>query len=1575
MPEPTQPSAPPPPDTSWGPRDDLASRFWSLWRQGQEPNVADFLAAAGTRDPDEVLAVLRVDQTERFRLGQSVRVETYLDAVPALRDYRDQVLDLIFAEYLLREENGERPAPEEYLRRFPHYAQEVKLQLELNQALGPLSQLPSSPTHVITTRIDRGPVESGGGSAGLLEIPGFTVLGVLGRGGMGVVYRAWQHHLNRSVAIKMVHAGAQASPAMLARFRVEAEAVARLRHPHIVQIHDVGQQAGSPYLVLELVEGRNLAQRVSGTPQPVAWAAGLLETLARAIHAAHEQGVVHRDLTPANVLLTAEGIPKITDFGLAKLIKGGGELRTQTGELLGTPSYMAPEQAASRHHAIGVATDVYALGAILYELLTGRPPFKAESPIETLRQVVSDEPVAPSRLRPKLPRDMETLCLKCLRKEPAQRYASSLALAEDLRRFQDGRPILARRSTSSERAWRWCRRNPWLAAANVAALLLTLILAIGSTVAAWIYRDQRDDIQLEQERTKISLHLAGRAQREAHLELGKSLLAEGAALARSGLLGRRFDSLDRLARAAPVLRVDAQGRARLPELRDHAIAAMGLTDLGGRRQRKIGAVMSAACDPELARYAVVEVSSRQPVVRRLDDERELFRVPRLQESFWSAFPNFSPDGQYLLVQYFLADVGEPNGLLEVWHLETRERIVHQLVRSVAYAFHPDGRRLVFAPPGKELVVWDLVACRAVERLPLDFPPGDLAFDPPGQRIAAAAAAPPLQVQIRTLDTGRVLAAWTDQVGHAPMSWSHDGRLLAIGHADGRVFVWDVERGRLASVLQGHANLVVRCRFAPAGHLLATSSWDGNMRLWDAAAGEPLFSAPGAEPHFSRDGRRLAFAAGTTLEIYDVAHGQELRTLNPGLIGNRTEATLLNWVHAARFSPDGRLLALAARAGVRLDDASSGRELAWLNTGGCNTILFDQDGRHLITYGDRGLFRWPIRRDPDGGAEALRVGPPELLEEATPARQWYQATWLPDHRTLAMIDNFNARVLLVDATHPRRASIGVRSLSSGSNHRMTSIAVSPDGRWAAAGGWKEAGICIWDLPRRRLERILPPADGEGETSTFVAFSPDGRWLVSCSQNQVAPGFYFWEVGTWKRGPLVALPGPSGVGAPVFSSDGRLAALSVSAQQIRLAETATFGGVAHLTTLEPLAATPLAFSPDGTKLVAATNRRNALLWDLRRIRARLGTMDLDWDQPSFPPEEETLTTIRPSIRVVGEVLEPLTRRAADLATLNQRLQAHPDDADALFERGAMMLGALRWAEAIADMEQGLRLRPDDPDSELRLAEAYLHTDRLRSARTSLDRHLARSPRDLDALLLRGLVALRLGQSQAAADDFSSVLAADPEHELARDRRARAWLALGRSQDALADLDELIRRHPRDASFVELRGEVQERLGHDEAARADRERAAGLLQPTARALNDAAWDLAKGAVYLRDPERAVSLARKAVALAPGEVLYLNTLGVALYRAGRYPDAIATLQQSLAASRGRYAAFDLFFLAMARHRLGQTVQARESFDRAVRWWGEQQQLLEQYAQELAGFRAEAEAVLAGPSGELPEDVFARQR
>jgi hypothetical protein len=319
--------------------------------------------------------------------------------------------------------------------------------------------------------------------ASLPRLPGYEILQELGRGGMGVVYQGRQVSLNRLVALKMILAGTQAGAEARARFRSEAEAVARLHHPNIVQIYEIGEHDGRPYCALEFVDGGSLAGRLAGTPLTPHQAARLMATVAHAVQAAHDRGIVHRDLKPANVLLTRDGQPKVTDFGLAKQLDSGQD-RTQSGAILGTPCYMAPEQAGGHSKTVGPAADVYALGAILYELLTGRPPFQGATALDTVRQVLSTEPLPPSRVNALLPRDLETICLRCLEKEPQRRYPRAADLADDLRRFQDGEPIHARPVGRAEKLRRWCRHNPALAVL-VGLSAASLVLLAFLVRAAW----------------------------------------------------------------------------------------------------------------------------------------------------------------------------------------------------------------------------------------------------------------------------------------------------------------------------------------------------------------------------------------------------------------------------------------------------------------------------------------------------------------------------------------------------------------------------------------------------------------------------------------------------------------------------------------------------------------------------------------------------------------------------------------------------------------------------------------------------------------------------------------------------------------------------------------------------------------------------------------------------------------------------------------------------------------------------------------------------------------------------------
>ena len=417
-------------------------------------------------------ASLREDQRVRWQRGDAVCVEDYLEQNPSLQADTEAVLELIWNELVLRRQRGEEPEADDYLQRFSRYAAELQL---LFQTTG---------TRVISAA-DPGTFSIGASiptsaTSDFPRVPGYEIVAELGRGGMGVVYLARHTSLKRLVALKMILAGAHASATVLARFRNEAEAVARLQHANIVQIHEVGEHDGKPYLSLEYVEGGTLHQKAGKAPMPEREAARLMESLARGVHYTHQRGILHRDLKPTNILLTADGTPKITDFGVAKLLDSDTPL-TRTEALIGTPNYMSPEQAAGNIKKIGAPADVYSLGAILYELLTGTAPFRGSTLMDTLDQVRNKEPVPPRRLRGRVSLDLETICLKCLEKEPRRRYASAEAFADDLGRFLAGQSIRARPISVWQHAWRAGRRRPALVAGVVAIAALVGALVAGSS--------------------------------------------------------------------------------------------------------------------------------------------------------------------------------------------------------------------------------------------------------------------------------------------------------------------------------------------------------------------------------------------------------------------------------------------------------------------------------------------------------------------------------------------------------------------------------------------------------------------------------------------------------------------------------------------------------------------------------------------------------------------------------------------------------------------------------------------------------------------------------------------------------------------------------------------------------------------------------------------------------------------------------------------------------------------------------------------------------------------------------------
>jgi tetratricopeptide (TPR) repeat protein/tRNA A-37 threonylcarbamoyl transferase component Bud32 len=509
--------------------EDARRRFEAAWRASQPEPIERFLPSEEQPDYlatlEELIHIELEMAWKRFDHAPTANgsprppiVEHYLLRFPCLNDPAI-ILRLLRQEFLVRHRHGDRPNPAEYQARFPQFVatgQEVETLVHPGGAA-------------------RGPVP---------VLPGYEILGELGHGGMGVVYKARQLNLNRIVALKMILPRTYTAREDLARFRIEAEAVAHLQHPNIVQIHDVGEHDGRPFCALEFIDGGSLAQKLAGTPQAARAAAGVVEQLARAMDWAHQRGILHRDLKPANVLLTTAGLPKISDFGLAKRLESDGG-QTQSGAILGTPSYMAPEQAASGKRPVGPATDVYGLGAILYEMLTGRPPFKGESVLETVQQVLADEPVPPSRLHRKVPRDLETICLKCLYKEPKQRYTSAADLANDLGRFLRGEPILARPIGRVGHIIKWVKRRP----ASAGALALAVLLITGSIAAVFLWQHLEQSRQLQE-----LVYERDRQQQQQHEAERLAVLRRGAvadaSFALQELQADRFEEAERILRRA-----------------------------------------------------------------------------------------------------------------------------------------------------------------------------------------------------------------------------------------------------------------------------------------------------------------------------------------------------------------------------------------------------------------------------------------------------------------------------------------------------------------------------------------------------------------------------------------------------------------------------------------------------------------------------------------------------------------------------------------------------------------------------------------------------------------------------------------------------------------------------------------------------------------------------------------------------------------------------------------------------------------------------------------------------------------
>jgi serine/threonine protein kinase/WD40 repeat protein len=1173
-----------------------------------------------------------MNRTEDGCSRQGTGTPEVLVASPSAQD--DPRVIGALEEYLAALEAGQRPDRQAFLAQHEDIAPALARALdglEFIQTAAPQFPEPADPPP--------GEVRPEG------PLGDYRIVREIGRGGMGVVYEAVQISLGRRVALKVLPFAATLDGKQLQRFKNEAQAAAHLHHTNIVPVYGVGCERGVHYYAMQLIEGQTLAAMIrglrqlaglepadeTGTAGPLAGAPGDEPTgpyapvgsgtettraaastersggspaffrtaallgvqAAEALEHAHQLGVVHRDVKPANLLVETlsplspkgrevggEGLRLwVTDFGLAHCQNQAG--LTMTGDLVGTLRYMSPEQALAQRVAVDHRTDVYSLGMTLYELLTLEPAFAERDRRELLRQIAFEEPRPPRRVNRSVPAELETIVLKAVEKNPAERYASAQELADDLRRFLEDQPIRARRPTLLQRAKKWGRRHRpvvWSAAVSLAALLAMALVALAVSNRAITHEK---DLAIDGQRR------AERAERLAKHGLFEARLAQARASRWSRQVGQRFESWQALTEAAQIARELDLGEPRLREVRNEAIACLALPDV--RRIKEWegfppGSSSGHAFDDRLEHFARSDEKGNISVRRSADDE-EVALLPGPGNSGANNM-KFSPDGVFLAVGYWQPLPGKPTNF-RVWDWRRRAVVLEAPSRVDPAAFSPDGRRMAL---GREdgTVLYDVATWKEVKRLGPFHRPGFLAFHPDGTRLAVSGLNGH-DVEVREVATGNLLGKLVHPAGAERVAWHPEGGFLAVAGNNTQIYLWDAATGRPHALLRGHLNNGIGLAFLPGGDLLLSWAWDGTACFWDPWTGKLMLTMAGSHGSFSPDGRRLALANAARVGLWEVAPGRELRTL-PAPAGGSGRS-----YGRGAISPDGRWLAAGTLDGVQFWDLPHGRASGFLPLGATSAVTFHPRRRELFTAGRSGCFRCPFRLE----AGSLRFGPPVRL--LAPGRHEAVATDCQGRLLAVGQWNDGGGVLVLDLDRPpgeaRRCP----------HPNTLSVAISPDGRWVASGTASGHGVKVWEAHTGRLECDLLP-DTRGST---VLFSPDGRWLVAGTDTE---DICFWEVGSWK--PVRKMRGP--LGGMAFTPDTKVFAHQVSRGVVRLVDPGQDREFATLQGPTTDQLEGLHFSPDGSQLVADTTGTGSLqVWDLRLIRAELRDLDLDWDLPPYPP----------------------------------------------------------------------------------------------------------------------------------------------------------------------------------------------------------------------------------------------------------------------------------------------------------------------------------------------------------------------
>jgi WD40 repeat protein len=1098
---------------------------------------------------------------------------------------RDQRLQDILVGYLEAAERGRAPELAGLQAQYPEFATELAEffanRAQLDHLAAPLrsaveaAQAEAAARRTLGLRDNRNVAAPG---EKVRYFGDYELLGEIARGGMGVVYRARQVSLNRGVALKMILAGELATEAQMLRFRKEAEAAAQLDHANIVPIFEVGEHDGQHYFSMKLVEGVNLSQRIAELQHDRRAAARLLMTVTRAAAYAHRRGIVHRDLKPSNILIDGQGQPHVTDFGLAKQLDST-EGPTHTGAVLGTPSYMAPEQAAGQVRQVGVAADIYALGAILYELLTGRPPFRGESPMDILLQVMSDDPVAPRLLDPGIPKDLETICLKCLEKQPKRRYPTAQALADDLGRFGAGEPIQARPVSRLERIVKWAKRRPAAAALIAVSALASVLLVTGLAVGILLIADKQSQTETALGREK---HAKDEVDKAYQSERQTSYL-QRISLARAEWLANHVNRAEEiLDECQPeslrdwewhYLKRLCHAEQRTFRQAFHGFTADGRIALAGPNGTI--RICDLATDQETATLlangtslafgpdgmrAVLDGGTEG--VKILDARTsKVLRVLKDLRTDSATCKALSPDGKRLAL-------GGGGHSVRVWDLDTGQQLFSSassgpFFPAWALAFRADSKLLASGGRDGSVRVWDPASGKQLHEFPGPFPDGwikSVALSPDGRFVAAAS---------------------NELLDQQSSTWLGD------------VKVWDLSSKQLLHTLKGHRGEVIDVTFSPDGQRLASTSDDQSVRVWEVKTGREIFTLRGADhwAAYSPDGKHLATGNWDgTVKVWDALQGQ-----GPRIFGRHHSL----WSQIT-FSPDGYRLAEVSngwtndrpRGGVKIWEVATARELRDLaaDVGPVNDVAFSPDGL-LVAAADadpKGKPRIVIWNS-HTGQEVLAIPGP-----------WTGFAFSPDSRWLAAggdtsLKDSTAEVRFFDTATGK----AVFSLK-GHPDRVGSMAFSPDGRLLATSGggahdfekqrYLPAEVKIWDLAGR--QEIFSLKGHTGPIST-VAFSPDGQRLATAGNERMvrmwdpATGRELWNVRHAQR-----------VNNVSFSRSGQRLAGGSADGSVKIWSTATGREVLDVDRFVGFNSYAI-FSPDGQRL-AASGGRTLKVWDAMTLR---------------------------------------------------------------------------------------------------------------------------------------------------------------------------------------------------------------------------------------------------------------------------------------------------------------------------------------------------------------------------------------